>query len=316
MLKQSKQALSFCRCIFLSAILTANILCSAVVMPTGSESSSNFTYHSSVSEVRLVLFARDEHDRPVSNLQAGDFAVIDDERVIRNFRSFTQPDESKLDVFILLDFSESTVPQFQKEMAQVRQLVSEWPWNPGDRLSVVSFAGMKPSFICSEDCRTSLAGQNFPLAHGRATPLFDAVFLAGHTLTQRSQPDIWPLIILFSDGGDNISQRSFRDALDSVLQSGAQVYAVDTGNPERPSPGSSILQRLADDSGGQRLSLGEDPAEVLEEILNDLHSARVVTYTLPASMKEFHTVQILPTRNLKLQFRCRGGYYQHRFGAN
>jgi hypothetical protein len=45
-----------------------------------------------------------------------------------------------------------------------------------------------------------------------------------------------------------------------------------------------------------------------------LHSARVVTYVLPESGPDFHSIRILPTHNLNLQFRCRTGYY-HREGS-
>jgi hypothetical protein len=94
------------------------------------------------------------------------------------------------------------------------------------------------------------------------------------------------------------------------VASGAQIYAVDTGNTG-PSHGSAILQRLASASGGRCIRINEGAVRIFTDIIDDLHSARVVTYALPPSRSDFHSVRILPTHNLNLQFRSRGGYYYH-----
>ena len=56
--------------------------------------------------------------------------------------------------------------------------------------------------------------------------------------------------------------------------------------------------------------IGQGDVEVFNSVVSDLHSARLVTYALPESGSTFHSVRILPTRNLTLQFRCRRGYYR------
>src|ERR1700690_1768459 len=98
--------------------------------PPDSDETANLTYRSSGSEVRLVFFATDQHHRAVTDLQEDDFAVIDDERVIRRFRSFTHSVPLNLDVVVLIDASESVLPQLPKEVTNVLQLLSEWPWAP------------------------------------------------------------------------------------------------------------------------------------------------------------------------------------------
>jgi len=75
-------------------------------LPSNNENeSSDATYHSTVSEVRLVFFATDEHNHNVQQLQKDDFAIVDDERVIREFRSFTRSASIKLDVVVMIDSS-------------------------------------------------------------------------------------------------------------------------------------------------------------------------------------------------------------------
>jgi VWFA-related protein len=280
--------------------------------PDDSEEPSNGTYHSTVSEVRLVFFATDEHNHAVEELQQTDFAVVDDERVIRDFRSFSRSSEIKLDVVVLIDSSESVLPQFRHEIADVLQLISKWPWNPEDNLSVLTFGGLETHVLCTGNCRNSFTADRVAsLPNGGATPLFDAIETAADLLIPHRQPDVWPVIILFSDGDDTISKASFRQASDKILASGAQVYAIDLSNPARPSLGTATLRRLADDSGGRSARISDGAAGVFRNVIDDLHSARVVTYALPKSGSEFHSVRILPTHNLNLQFRCRRGYYHH-----
>ncbi len=304
---------SWCRRVLALVLLFLALEAAASSSPSSDSAS---TYHSSVSEVRLVLFATDEQNHPVENLKQEDFAVVDNELVIRNFRGFYRSKEYKLDVIILLDASESNLPQFRKQVTEVKQLIAKWPWAAEDRVSLISFAGMGTDIICTENCRAPLPSADGIASHfrGGATPLYDAVFLAANTLALRHQPDVWPVIILFSDGKENVSLRSLNGALEAVLASGAQIYSIDTGDSRQQSPATSVLQRLADDSGGRHLSLSDGSPALLRNILDDLHAARVVIYPLPHSLNDFHSVRILPTRNLKLHFRCRSGYFQRPYG--
>lgn len=283
----------------------------------GAQESPPLPYHSSVSEVRLVFFATDENNHSVENLQKDDFAVIDDDRVIRDFRSFTRSALVKLDVIVLIDASESVLPQFQREITDVVQLISQSRWTPEDNVSVLSFSGLEAHLICSEDCRSSFTADSVvALRGGSATPLFDALEVAADLLIHRGQADVWPVIILFSDGGDNISKSSFDDALVKILASGAQVYAIDVSDPGQRSSGVATLQAIAGYSGGRCVPIGEGAVSIFNDVIDDLHSARIVTYAAPKSRSDFHLVRILPTHNLNLQFRSRRGYYHHSGSAH
>src|SRR5208337_4805875 len=81
-------------------------------------------YRSAVSEVRVTFFATDENNRPLATVTKSDFAVVDNELVVRNFRSFTRSDETSLDMVVLVDLSESVAPHFRVAMSDVLQLVA------------------------------------------------------------------------------------------------------------------------------------------------------------------------------------------------
>jgi VWFA-related protein len=294
--------------VFLVAAICAPNLAFCPNSSSDPDDPSGSTYHSTVSEVRLVFFAT-ENNRPVQDLQKDDFAVIDDERVIRTFRSFSSATALKLDLIVLFDSSESVLPNFKHEMSAVMQLVTEWPSNSEADLSVLSFSGTETYTVCVGDCRSSLIANHVDsLPKGGTTPLFDALDTATSLLSKRRQPDVLPVIILFSDGNDTISRDSFSRMLKKTLASEVQVYAVDV-NGAQSSNGSATLQRIAEDSGGRYFHGSDGATKIFSEVIHDLHSARVVTYTLPQSGSDFHSVRILPTHNLSLQFRSRRGYY-------
>lgn len=294
-------------------LLVANICTHSLAFsqsaPSGSQGSPDVTYRSVASEVRLVFFATNEHNRPLEGLQKEDFAVVDDDMVIRDFRSFTRSGAMKLDVIVLFDSSESVLPHFKQEMTNVLQLVYQWPWSPEDEVSVLSFSGRETHSVCAGDCSLLTADRLASSPTGGSTTLFDALDTATSILSRRRQPDVWPVIILFSDGDDTISLSSFHDASEKLLASGVQVYAVDVCDPGVSSNGAATLQRLANDSGGRFLRMSEGTVRIFSDVIADVNAARVVTYVPPKSGNDFHSVRILPTHNLNLQFRCRRGYF-------
>jgi Mg-chelatase subunit ChlD len=113
--------------------------------------------------------------------------VVDNEKVIRNFRSFTRSGEIKLDIIVLLDSSESVLPHFKQEMTEILQLISQSPWNPEDNISVLSFSGLETHPICAGDCRTLTAEHLASSPRGGSTPLFDALDTAASLLSRRDR---------------------------------------------------------------------------------------------------------------------------------
>ncbi len=274
-----------------------------------SAEAQDLTYRSTVAEVRLTFFVTDEHNQTIRTLQPGDFAVVDDGLVIREFSSFVRSDVTSLDVVVLVDSSESVVSRFRYEIADVLQLISQSRWIADDNISVLSFDGPNPKIICAGNCRSAPAVDRLLAAPARgSTPLFDAVVFAARLLSQRRDPRARPVLILFSDGQDTISRDSFSEAVEAALGSDTQIYAVDVNDPERLSEGARTLQQLADATGGRYFPGREGSVKVLEAVFEDLHAIYVATYKPPKHGEGFHSVRILPTHNLNLQFHCRRSY--------
>jgi VWFA-related protein len=271
------------------------------------------TYHSTVSEVRLTFFTTDENNRTIENVRKDDFAIVDGDLVVRNFRSLMRSNETAIDVLVMVDASESVAPRFQMMVNDLLQLLSQRQIASDDKFSVLSFGGMQPTMVCSGDCRSSETLEKIlAVKPAGATPLFDALAYGAQYISQRQIPAVRPVIVLFSDGDDTISKISAHDALHALISSGVLLYAVDISDDTR-SQGSGALQRMAEATGGRYFSFQQGSADVLQAALEDLRASYVVTYHLPKTETGFHSIRILPKHNLNLRFHCRSGYY---YGAN
>jgi VWFA-related protein len=265
------------------------------------------TYRTGTSEVRVTFFATDRNNRLVETIDKNDFAVVDGERIVRDFRSLTRSDETRLDIVLLIDLSESVGPRFHAVTERVMRLISQKL--PGDNLSIITFAGLRPAVLCAADCGgVATESRIRSLNPAGATPLFDSLAFAAQYLSGRHTPGVRQVVILLSDGNDTISRTSGRQALTAVIATGALLYTIDPNKPNRDVRGSLALQEMAEATGGRSFS-EDDAATVLQAALADLRASYVVTYQLPSRAAGFHSLRILPKHNLNLRFHCRRGYF-------
>ncbi len=286
-----------------------------VLAGSGSEP-LNVTYRTSTSEVRITFFTTDKQNRFIANVGKDDFAVIDGDMVVRDFRSLTRAEETALEVVILVDASASIANRLQPTINDVLRLISRTQANA--RVSVASFAGLQPTMVCSGDCESAQATQELrAIASAGPTPLYDTLAYASEFISKRSTPDVRPVLILFSDGDDTISKISAQEALQAMISAGAFLYAIDVtaidlnpgGKNKDQSQGSGVLWQMAAATGGRYFSTREQAANVLQSALEDLRASYVVTYELPSRAGGFHPLRILPKHNPNLQFHCRSGYF-------
>ena len=268
------------------------------------------TYRTGTSEVRISFFATDERDHPVQNLTKDDFAIVDGDMVIRDFRSLLRASHTALDLVLLVDDSESVAPRFPQLQQNILKVISSDSLSAKDRVSVVTFSGMRPAVLCAHDCTAPATRQRLLAAKAEgSTPLFDAVNYTAHLMTSQRETVARQVIILFSDGHDTISMASYRDALQAMIASGALLYTVHVDPSHDPfSPGSRALKQMAESTGGRGFELSDHAVDLLDAVLADLRASYIVTYQLPNRNAGFHSLRILPKHNLNLHFHCRKGY--------
>ena len=291
--------------------LIAVLMFLAGIAPAVAGDPPEYTYRTNANEVRLYFSATDQNNHGVATLQASDFAVVDKEVIVRNFQSFTRSDWTKLEIAILIDGSESVTPHFREEVADVLNLVSQTAGIPDENLSMFSFQGVQPALLCAGNCRRAAgAAERLPAGRARGlTPLYDSIVFASDFLSQHGDAHAQKVLIVFSDGADTISRNSLRDAVDASLRDEVQVECIDLNRSFASSPGATVLREVASATGGRYFPPPNGAADAINVILEGFQASYTVSYRLPNRDYGFHTVQILPTHNLNLQFRSRSGYY-------
>jgi VWFA-related protein len=266
------------------------------------------TYHTGVAEVQLTFFATDQNRRAVAVVLPADFAIVDQDLVVRNFNSFGRTAWTDLDVAVVVDSSESVAAQFKKEIASTLQLMTQGDGIPEENFSLISFHRLEPTLICAGNCRRTHAADLVPTAAVGATPLFDSIVFATDLISRRAGPHSRKVLILFSDGEDTISRNAASDAIEAAVAQDIQIYGVDLNPSGRTSEGTFLLQKMASVTGGRYFVLRQDADKIYDALLEDFHATYAVTYKLLGRAMGFHSVRILPTHNLNLHFHCRSGY--------
>jgi VWFA-related protein len=128
-------------------------------------------------------------------------------------------------------------------------------------------------------------------------------------MAQNGNSQTEKVLIVFSDGNDTISLKSFRDARDAAVANNVQIYGIAEDRSTGYSAGTQTLRALAATTGGRCFKADKGATQALNLILEDFRASYIVSYHLPTHARGFHAVQILPTHNLNLKFRSRSGYY-------
>lgn len=280
-----------------------------VLFAQSSDHPPDVTYRTSTSEVRVSFFATDENNHAVENLNGDDFAIVDGDLVIRNFRSLNHAQETNLDLVLLVDSSESVATRFPTIVHEILSLISRMP--AGDRISVIAFGGVTPTLLCSAsgrvDCRTPEAERRLlSIAPAGPTPLYDSLIRAADLLSATHRPTARQAILLFSDGNDTVSRATQAEALAALASSTSLLYSIRFG--EDALRYGLTLEQLSSITGGRSFPLDAGAANILDSLRNDLRTSYVVTYSLPSHEAGFHSLRILPKHNLNLRFYCRRGY--------
>ena len=269
-----------------------------------------YVLRSDVHEVRLAFSARNAQGRTISSLRPSDVAVADNGRIIRHFRSFHPAAETPLDLIVLLDASDSMAAHIGEEVEAVRRFVASSQWGPDDRISILTFGGMRWKLLCARNCRGQQAERELGgLQPQGSTPLYDALFAAAELLARSATPETRPAMILFSDGLDTISMHGATEVVKAAQELQCAIYTVNSrSRREGEGRGEDVMEFFSNSTGGMSFLPGGDAQAALQQVLEDLRSGYLLTYALPERTGGEHSVQVLATMDPRLQFRSRRAY--------
>jgi Ca-activated chloride channel homolog len=280
-----------------------------------SAAAAAFTIHKVVDESAL-FFAVSSHGHMVSNLQLSDIQVLDDDKPPEKIVQFIPQSKLPLRLGLLVDTSGSVQERFGFEKKAAAKFLEKVLTGPSDLGFVVGFASDSTVTQDFASQPAQLAAGVEKLAIGGGTSLFDAVSLGCWKLAAYPEQErVARVLVVLSDGEDNSSHRSLKQAIEEAENSGVTIYTVSTSiGYDAKTDSDRILQVLAERSGGEALFPGD--MQTLDRSFDHLRELIRSRYLLSYKAAGFEpngkyrTVHITAEKDGKrLQVHARKGYY-------
>lgn len=262
-------------------------------------------FRSGVDAVRVDVLAT-HNGRPVPNLSASDFEVLDNG--VPQHATLLDSGAVPIVLMLGLDVSESVAgDRLRALVAACRTAIGAL--RPIDSVSVVSF-----SHEITERVPMSGPGDHFSaldaITGSGNTSLYDAVY-AGILLGAAN--DSRTVLLVFSDGRDTSSWLLPSMVVDAAKRSGVVIYGVTIRPPSTARPAKpgrpDFLEQITTLTGG-RLLLAEqrDLPRQFSDIIDEFTNRYVLSYT-PTGVPDrgWHDITVrVPTRAVDI--RSRRGY--------
>jgi len=248
------------------ALISIFILITIPPVLFSQQQETQFTETVDVDFVDLVLTAIDKNGQYVSDLKPEEL-TIKENGVVQNISSFGDLKGSEsyvpLKLAFLIDSSSSMNDEIdgvrKLDMAKDAALMLIKQLHPDDRMLVSGFAqGIRPTALTLDRQLLQNTIQGFETEF-KFTALFDAITETFDLLNQESGRKV---LVICSDGLDNISKTKFEDVLQKVSgRTELTIIVLGTigyqdprslfyGENKTPHRGKVILQTLADRTGG------------------------------------------------------------------
>lgn len=276
------------------------------------------TFRAASDEVAL-LFAATDHGKSVTNLTASDIVVSDDNRPPRTILGFRNETQLPLRLGLIIDTSNSVTRRISFEEAAATKFMQAVVTNKDDLAFVV---GVNNSVLLVQDFSSdqALIGHAInQLAPGGGTALWDAVAFGAEKLGGRAEAHpVARVLVVISDGDDNASSVSLKQAIASALRSEVAVYTVSTRDLTEDDPrglvGSKALSTLSELTGGTTFIPGSVPRlkGSLAELQQVIRARYLVSYKPESFQRDgrYRAIEIKAEKDgRKLKVYARKGYY-------
>lgn len=267
-----------------------------------------------VTRVNLLYTVSDKKGRFVTNLDRGDFEIVEGKRP-QSIIEFTAETDLPLRLAILIDTSNSVRERFKFEQEAAVEFVNSLMRPRKDKAILVSFDTAAELVSDLTDDPEALARSIRDLRPGGGTSLYDAIYFACRDKLMMDQPrhKFRRAMVVLSDGDDNQSRYTRDQALEMAQKSDVVVYTISTNITRIPTDGDKVLKYLAAETGGLPLFpfRAEDLNQSFENISSELRHQYNVFYR-PDPLKAdglYHTIRVSVKNRKDLVVRARKGYY-------
>jgi len=314
-----------------STSLAALLACAAVIFaqnPPVPPPPQGPTIPVTVTVVKLTATVTDHKHHLITDLDKQDFSVLDEGQPQR-ISFFSRETDLPLRIGLLLDTSNSIRERLRFEQEAATDFLYKSIRRHKDMAFAMTFDN-SPELV--QDYTEDLDQLNHVIQRQRAgggTALWDAIYEACEKLGQAPpgkgpDPEVRRVLVLISDGDDNLSTRALSDALDAALRNGVVIYSISTSTDwlaldQGSSPvkihkeeGDRALERASNETGGRVFFPYkiDDLSQSFLDIGTELRSQYTIGFEpLGATAKgQFHRIRVEVDRK-GLTVRTRRGYF-------
>ena len=223
------------------------------------------------------------------------------------------PESLALAVLFAMDGSASTAGDRRRRLADgARRFASAL--TAGDACAVVSFSTEARWVREFSACGPEIGDRLLQTRSGGATALWDGMVLSLAALHQGSGR---PVLLVFTDGEDNLSWTRADHLREAVRGSDALLYAIVAPAPRvarnlRPDDrGPRLLRELTGITGGRVVTIrsDEDLGGAFEAVLADLRVRYVLAFTPDPGREGFVPIEVkVRSPQVRIRVRARAGY--------
>jgi Ca-activated chloride channel homolog len=265
---------------------------------TTSPAAQQATFRAGTRTVPVYATVTDGSGRLVPDLERGDFEIYDNgkKQDLTLFENAVQP----ISVVVMLDTSGSMTMHLDLLKQAATQFVIRLL--PADKARVGSFSDRNKIKISpaafTNDRDELMRALREDLQFGNPTALWDATDRSMDALTGI---DGRRVVLVFTDGGDNHSDRSQRDVFTRAQAEEHMIYAIGLRSRVRgqgvtqPDKG---LRKVADETGGGYFELerSDELNSTFTRVAQELHSQYVLGFSPQTLDGKTHTLEVRVTR--------------------
>jgi len=274
-------------------------------------SPDNLVVH--VDLVNVLFTVTDRKGKLVTDLALQNLKVYEDNKP-QTITNFARETELPLTIAVLIDTSSSIRDRFRFEQEAAIDFVYKTLRPRKDQALLITFDSAVELVQDYTDHAATLAKAIWQVRPGGGTKMFDAIHLACQEKLMSETGR--KIMILISDGDDNLSLGTFTGALEMAHKSDVSIYAISTNSSGffgfTAPKADKVLKRLAEETGGRAFFpfKAEDLSASFQDISAELRSQYSLAYrsSNPARDGTFRSIKIeTDRRNLKV--KARKGYY-------
>jgi len=283
---------------------------------------TQFTLRKSVDEV-AVFFAATDHGRSVTDLTREEVGIRDDQKSPAAITGFRNEAQLPLRLGIVIDTSQSVTSRFSFEQRAAIDFLQKVLIDKNDLAFVV---GVSNSVLLVQDFTSDqqqISHAIDQLTPAGGTALWDAVTFAADKLSRPETQPVARMLVVITDGKDNSSSATLKEAIESAERGEVFVYTVSTRDTNYKEDyalvndptlvGDHALRVLADRTGGAAFVPGSLTGlnHGLDELQQVIRSRYLISYK-PALFKkdgQYRAIDITAQKSgHRLRVYARKGY--------